>query len=117
MKHKCSFLIALGAMALMLCGTGDAARAGEREITSPDGKKHVYRKGTRVYGYAARRGGYSYSPEDVFNTYGLTRNKYGNLSSYRDPYVDRQTNGGPFDHGFFFDSGMGPHGGDSPYLH
>ena len=31
--------------------------------------------------------------------------------------VDRQTPSGPFDHGFFFDSGMGLHGGDSPYQH
>jgi hypothetical protein len=30
--------------------------------------------------------------------------------------VDRQTRFGPFDHGFFFDSGIEPRGGDSPYL-
>jgi hypothetical protein len=39
------------------------------------------------------------------------------MNSYRDPFVDRQTTSGPFDHGFFFDSGVAPHGGDSPYLH
>jgi hypothetical protein len=37
---------------------------------------------------------------------------------FRDPQLGRQTEGGPFDHGFFFDSGIGsPHGGDSPYMH
>jgi len=29
----------------------------------------------------------------------------------------RQTPGGPFDSGFFFDSAIGPHGGNSPYQH
>ena len=117
MKFKCSLMIAFGAVALMWCGGAGIAKADERGMTAPVAKKHVYRKGTRVYGYSSRRGGYSYSPEDVINTYGLTRNKYGSINSYRDPYVDRQTNGGPFDHGFFFDSGTGLHGGDSPYLH
>jgi hypothetical protein len=120
MKHKSFLTILLGALALMLCGADEAAVAGERYVTARDGvvKKRIYRKGpTRVYGYAARRGGYSYSPSDVINTYGLTRNKYGSMNSYRDPSLDRQTNSGPFDHGFFFDSGIGPRGGDSPYLH
>jgi hypothetical protein len=31
--------------------------------------------------------------------------------------MNRQTPAGPFDHGFFFDSGMGLHGGYSPYQH
>ena len=100
-------------------GPGRRAEAhnglGRRRRTSA--KAHYYRKRTRVYGYSARRGGYSYWPEDVINTYGLTRNKYGSMNSYRDPSLDRQSPGGPFDHGFFFDSGMGPQGGQSPYLH
>ena len=35
---------------------------------------------------------------------------------YIDPYVNKQSPGGPFDSGFFFDSGIGPNGGDSPYM-
>ena len=33
-----------------------------------------------------------------------------------DPYINKQSPGGPFDSGFFFDSGIGPNGGDSPYM-
>jgi hypothetical protein len=65
---------------------------------------------------AKARGGYSYSVEDTINTYGDSRTKYGGATSLRDPMLDRQTNSGPFDHGFFFDSGMAPRGGDSPYM-
>jgi hypothetical protein len=65
---------------------------------------------------AKGRGGYSYSYTDSINTYGNSRSNNGGADVYRDPNLDRQTNAGPFDHGFFFDSGMGSHGGDSPYM-
>lgn len=74
------------------------------------------KKGAKVKGYSERRGGYSYSYSDSINTYGDGRSNYGGASAYRDPMLDRQTNAGPFDHGFFFDSGIGPRGGDSPYM-
>ena len=75
-----------------------------------------YRRGQpQVKGFVARRGGYSYSPSDSINTYGNSRTLYGGANSYRDPMLDRQTTSGPFDHGFFFDSGIGPRGGNSPY--
>lgn len=74
------------------------------------------KKGPRVKGYTERRGGYSYSYADSINTYGDSRSNYGAGSVYRDPMLDRQTTAGPFDHGFFFDSGIGPRGGDSPYM-
>ena len=66
-----------------------------------------------------RRGGYSYNQAQTINTYGDSRGKNGSADSLRDPNIDRQTNFGPFDHGFFFDAGGGPgqHGGNSPYLH
>lgn len=63
-----------------------------------------------------RRGGYSYNQADSINTYGDSRSKYGGASVYRDPQLDKQTTAGPFDHGFFFDSAIGAHGGDSPYM-
>ena len=121
-KLKGSLMIALGALALVAFCGGEPAQADERKRTlvSDDSGTFVksrYRKRTRVYGYTARRGGYSYTPSDVVNTYGLTRNLYGSTNSFRDPFSDRQTVAGPFDHGFFFDSGIGPRGGDSPYLH
>lgn len=73
------------------------------------------KKGARVKGYVERRGGYSYDQADAINTYGDSRSKFGGASSLRDPSLDKQTNAGPFDHGFFFDSAIGPRGGDSPY--
>ncbi len=88
-------------------------------MTSPAsaGHRHAgYHNGTRVKGFVQRRGGYSYSYPDSINTYGDSRSNYGGASVYRDPNLDKQTVAGPFDHGFFFDSGMGGHGGDSPYM-
>ena len=72
---------------------------------------HVQRLAERRLGF------YSYSYRDVINTYGMSRTLYGSTNTYRAPFMDRQTPSGPFDHGFFFDSGMGLHGGDSPYQH
>jgi hypothetical protein len=59
--------------------------------------------------YGRRRiGGYSYRAPDVISTYGRSP----------PPYADvRQSPGGPFDSGFFFDSGIGPQGGNSLYFH
>jgi hypothetical protein len=60
--------------------------------------------------YLGRRriGGYSYRASDVTGTYGRSP----------PPYLDvRQSPGGPFDSGFFFDSGISPRGGNSPYFH
>lgn len=74
-----------------------------------------YRGAPQMRGFIARRGGYSYSPEDTINTYGDSRTLYGGASAYRNPVLDRQTGFGPFDHGFFFDSGIAPRGGNSPY--
>ncbi len=127
--NKALLILAVGAIALI--GLGSGSEAGQRAkrkaaaaatVETGEHPKSAYyhrRKGSRVYGYLGRRrvGGYSYGKEDVMNTYGLTRGLYGSVNSYRDPFVDRQTTAGPFDHGFFFDSGNGPRGGDSPYLH
>jgi hypothetical protein len=86
---------------------------GSLEPTST--RSYRYRPHARTF--AGRRiGFYSYSYRDVINTYGDARSRYGSINSYRDPYVDRQTPSGPFDHGFFFDSGILPRGGNSPYL-
>lgn len=72
----------------------------------------------RVRGFVVRRGGYySYSAADSINTYGDARSLYGSTRYFRDWHSGRQSLSGPFDHGFFFDSGTHPRGGDSPYLH
>jgi hypothetical protein len=63
-----------------------------------------------------RRGGYSYTKGDTINTYGDSRGQFGRSDSLRDPSLGTQTNSGPFDHGFFYNSGIGLHGGDAPFL-
>ncbi len=121
MNLRAIMLIASAAAVLALCANG--AQAGERPERGAyagktgHAKLRHHRKHARVYGYVARRGGYSYEPADVTNTYGQSRTLFGSTSVFRDPFTDRQTPSGPFDHGFFFDSGIAPRGGDSPYLH
>jgi hypothetical protein len=97
----------------MLLVSGFAAAFGAAAFAT--GSEHHHR-GPRVKGYVERRGGYSYFAADSINTYGDARTRYGGASAYRDPMLDRQTVAGPFDHGFFFDSAIGLHGGDSPYM-
>ena len=109
--------IALGG--IMLFGFSGVTHAGERRAsvethaeTSENAKARYYRSKRplelNIYAPRRRVGGYSYRASDVVNTYG----------SSPPPWADiKQTPSGPFDSGFFFDSGIGPHGGNSPYLH
>lgn len=101
-------LAVAGAVALVGFVAVVPADAGDREKVS--------KSKPQVRGYASRRGGYSYSYGDTINTYGDSRSLYGATQSFRDPMLDRQTNAGPFDHGFFFESGTAPRGGNSPYM-
>jgi hypothetical protein len=55
-------------------------------------------------------GGYSYKASD-------TTGSTGSYWRFIDTDSVRQSPSGPFDHGFFFDSGIEPHGGQSPYQH
>ncbi|MGD9784705.1 MAG: hypothetical protein AB7E80_01430 [Hyphomicrobiaceae bacterium] len=117
-----SLLVALAAVSVAALSAAQPADAGERRTYrgASEGahpKSSYYRRGPRVKGYVARRGGYSYTAEDAINTYGDSRGRFGSANSLRDPFLDRQTKAGPFDHGFFFDSGIAPRGGDSPYMH
>jgi hypothetical protein len=111
---------AIGAAAALSVLASGAEAGSRKQVQTTDGVEHsqstYYRGGPKVRGYVARRGGYSYTAEDAINTYGDARSLFGGASSLRDPSLDRQTNSGPFDHGFFFDSGIGARGGDSPYM-
>jgi hypothetical protein len=69
------------------------------------GRRHA-RKG-QVRGYAARER--AATPDEIARYFHL----YG---GYIDPTINKQTQAGPFDSGFFFDSGIAPNGGDSPYM-
>ena len=75
-------------------------------------KKAQYQNSESGDGYTLhrRRGGYSYSYSDSVNTYGQHRRRPG------PPTFREQTTSGPFDNSFFFDSAMGLHGGNSPYM-
>jgi hypothetical protein len=118
--------VALGALVLAVYPASDgvaAERLGKAALVRTIGSAaptnaHYYRpRATHARRFARRRVGfYSYSYRDVINTYGMSRSLYGGINTYRDPFVDRQTRSGPFDHGFFFDSGIAPRGGDSPYI-
>jgi hypothetical protein len=115
MKYTAMLAIALGVIELLTCS--GATRAGERHAgiatyaPSKNAIVRYYRKRRplEVTIYGRRRiGGYTYGRADVVSTYGQSP----------PPWLDvRQTPGGPFDSGFFFDSGMGLHGGNSPYQH
>lgn len=101
--------------ALLAAVVGTAALMADA-VPADAGERATAKKSTRVKGYVARRGGYSYNQYDSINTYGDSRGRYGSALSLRDPQFGRQTEAGPFDHGFFFDSGVGLRGGDAPYM-
>ena len=104
------------ALLFMPISGGGVAEAGWTKSKGKYSGGRSVRRGPQVKGYRARRGGYSSSANDVANTEGSSRSRYGSVNSYRDPYSDRQTLAGPFDHGWFFDSAIAPRGGDSPYM-
>jgi hypothetical protein len=72
--------------------------------------RHKGHRAVRVRGYLQRGGYYSYMDQDSINTYGWPRS-----FRFRVPFYDQQSPAGPFDSGFFFDSGLGPPFNDAPY--
>src|SRR5262245_55434979 len=121
---RTALALVLAMLTLMgFAAPGEAAERRAKQVAAseagfqPTGARYT-RRYAAVRAYRGRRiGFYSYSYRDVINTYGMARARYGIINSYRDPFVDMQTPNGPFDHGFFFDSGMLPRGGNAPYLH
>lgn len=110
-------LVAVFAALLLVPASGsDVAQAGWNKSKGKYSGGRSVQRGPQVRGYQAKRGGYSYSKNDVANTGADSRTRFGSVNSYRDPFVDRQTIAGPFDHGWFFDSAVAPRGGDSPYM-
>ena len=104
-------LLAVGALVVLAAADGTGRRmvpgawAGEHTGNAKPARRHA-RKG-QVRGYAARQGGAT--PEEIARYFQL----YG---GFIDPTINKQTQGGPFDSGFFFDSGINANGGDSPYM-
>ncbi|HEY7669659.1 MAG TPA: hypothetical protein VH852_03390 [Hyphomicrobium sp.] len=79
-------------------GWSSGAWAGEYTIEAKPRRRH-----------ARRRPPQGSSPAEIARYFQL----YG---GFIDPAINKQTQGGPFDSGFFFDSGINANGGDSPYL-
>jgi hypothetical protein len=110
MRHKILLVIGLGIAALVW--HAGASKADGRKLTQTSGLAgqktvHYRKRETRVRGYYAMRGGYSYGTSDVTGSY---RSWYPSLG------IGAQSPGGPFDSGFFFDSGIRPLN-NAPYLH
>jgi hypothetical protein len=116
-------LVALGGVSAITDTASAEGKAARTRTVETNTVEHPstrsYRRGPQVRGFVQRRGGYSYSASDSINTYGNNgRSNYGAANSYRDPNLDRQTRFGPFDHGFFYESGvLSPWGGNSVYNH
>ena len=100
--------------------TGAAIAAGVLLLATLGGAGNFVASGAYAGEYtqkkkAARRSGRAATveqgstPEEIARYFALHG---GNI----DPYINKQSPGGPFDSGFFFDSGIGPNGGDSPYM-
>jgi hypothetical protein len=88
-------------------GAGQYIAPGARADDQPP-YRHKQRQARRAKprAYAVERGS---TPAEIARYFAL----YG---GYIDPAINKQSQGGPFDSGFFFDSGIGPNGGDSPYM-
>lgn len=95
-------LLASAFVAVCCIGTGAVWTPVAAQETPPPKAKKKGLKGSIGY-----RRAYSYSKSDVVGS--DTRRFY-------DPSYNRQTPGGPFDNGFFFDSPMGRNAGEAPYM-
>src|SRR5215470_17928110 len=102
-----SIVMSLGGIASVRAGEAQSGTVVSGRATQ-DSAPRYRRRALTVTIYRRRIGGYSYRAADVVSTYGANPPPYVNV---------RQTPSGPFDYGFFFDSGIGPHGGYSPYQH
>jgi hypothetical protein len=119
MKHK-GLLAVLTACAgiaftgLPVPGAGDLGSS----TAYADGARKAkgkWKRAVRVKGYYYRGGYYSYTDADVIDTRAWARSLFINRNPLRTPLSEQQSPAGPFDSGFFFDSGLGPMFNDSPY--
>lgn len=92
-------------MLATLSGAGDYVMPDASAGESVQKKKKTARR-SKDRAYALEQGA---SPAEIARYFAL----YG---GYIDPSINKQSQGGPFDSGFFFDSGIGRNGGDSPYM-
>jgi hypothetical protein len=86
-------LLVVGLIAASILAAGPLAAQSKRPLNVPVYKKHHY------------RGGYSVRKSDTIDT-----------RRFVDPTLTQQSQGGPFDNGFFFETPRGPYGGTAPYF-
>lgn len=102
-------LVAVAAvMAFAAIGTAGRTMAPGLWSGSAHAEEYQGERNKRIYAKKRRKKSTS-TPEEIARYFQL----YG---GFIDPQINKQSPGGPFDSGFFFDSGMGPNGGDSPYM-
>ncbi|MGQ0673023.1 MAG: hypothetical protein ACT4N2_09130 [Hyphomicrobium sp.] len=99
---KRALIAVLAALAVSAIGLGAGggwtpASAQEAKPKKPKGLK----------GSIGYRRAYSYSKQSIVGW---------ESRRFAEPGHTRQTPGGPFDNGFFFDSAIGKNGGDAPYM-
>src|SRR5690349_9006551 len=107
LSRICTGLVAAASFLMLapLTGAGQYVAPGAYADEVPKKKKTARRhKNGRTY--AMEQGA---TPAEIARYFAL----YG---GYIDPYINKQSPGGPFDSGFFFGLGIGPNGGGSPYI-
>jgi hypothetical protein len=120
MKHK-GLLAVLAAFAGIaftgapVPGAGDLLASKAYADGYRSAKASKWKRAVRVRGYYYRGGYYSYTDADVADSRAWARSLFISRSAFRTPLSERQSPAGPFDSGFFFDSGIGPRFNDSPY--
>jgi len=116
MKRLMATAAACTILALAIGGNSTTSNAQDVSTGGHSASKYYKDNASSARSARQRRGGYSFFAEDTINTYGDSRTTNSGANSYRFEFYTRQTPSGPFDHGFFFDSGIGMNGGNSPYL-
>jgi hypothetical protein len=111
-------LAAVAACTMVVCtglpATGDWL-ASKAYADGPRATKYKGKRAVRVRGFVQRGGYYSYDDADAINSYAWNRSLFTSSSIFRTPLTEQQSPAGPFDSGFFFDSGLGPRFNDAPY--
>ncbi len=80
------------------------ADGGKRARAIARGKRAM-----RARGFYYGGGFYSYRDRDVVSSWAWSRSLFISRSHFRTPLTGLQSPAGPFDSGFFFDSGLRPH--------
>jgi hypothetical protein len=86
-------------------GVSKAHADGGKRAGAPRG----WKRAVRARGFYYGGGYYSYRDRDVVSSWAWTRSLFISKSYFRTPATGLQSPGGPFDSGFFFDSGLWPH--------